>query len=264
MDLNIQGRRAVVTGSTAGIGWAIALRLAQEGAQVLVNGRTQAAVERALQRLREACPGAEVSGIAADLGSAEGCAALAPQLAQADILVNNLGIYEPGTFADTPDEVWSRFFEVNVMSGVRLSRTALPAMLKRGWGRIVFVSSESGINPPPEMVHYGMTKAAQLSISRGIAEATVGTAVTVNAVLPGPTRTEGASAFFDRLAAEQKLSPAEIERRYFAEDRPSSLIRRFIEPAEVGATVAFLCSPLAAATNGAAVRVDGGVVRSMA
>ena len=263
MDLNIKGRRAVVTGSTAGIGWAIALRLAQEGAQVLVNGRTPAAVDRALQRIREVCPGAKVSGFAADLGTTEGCAAIAPQVAEADILVNNLGIYEPGEFAQTPDGVWSRFFEVNVMSGVRLSRTALPAMLGRGWGRIVFVSSESGINPPPEMVHYGMTKAAQLSVSRGIAEATVGTAVTVNSVLPGPTRTEGSSAFIERLAREQGLSTAEVERRYFAQDRPSSLIRRFIEPAEVGATVAFLCSPLAAATNGAAVRVDGGVVRSM-
>lgn len=263
MDLQLKGRRAVVTGSTAGIGWAIALRLAQEGAQVLVNGRTQAAVDRALQRIREICPGARVSGCAADLGTAEGCAAIAPPVAEADILVNNLGIYEPGEFAQTPDAVWSRFFEVNVMSGVRLSRTALPAMLARGWGRIVFVSSESGINPPPEMVHYGMTKAAQLSVSRGIAEATVGTAVTVNAVLPGPTRTEGSSAFIERLSREQGLPPAEVERRYFEQDRPSSLIRRFIEPAEVGATVAFLCSPLAAATNGAAVRVDGGVVRSM-
>jgi NAD(P)-dependent dehydrogenase (short-subunit alcohol dehydrogenase family) len=263
MDLQLKGRRALVSGSTAGIGFACALRLAQEGASVTINGRHPDSVTFALARLRTLCPQAEISGVAADLGTASGCAQLADAVASADLLINNLGIYEPGAFAQTDDAVWQRFFEVNVMSGVRLSRMALPAMLARGWGRIIFVSSESGINPPAEMVHYGMTKAAQLSISRGIAEATVGTAVTVNTVLPGPTRTEGSSAFFDRLAAEQGLSPAEVERRYFAEDRPSSLIRRFVTPDEVAATIAFLCSPLAAATHGAAVRVDGGVVRSM-
>jgi NAD(P)-dependent dehydrogenase (short-subunit alcohol dehydrogenase family) len=263
MDLQLQGRRAVVTGSTAGIGYGIAERLAREGAAVTINGRDAARVAAAVQRLRAALPAAEVQGLAADLSTAEGCVALANAVAAADILVNNLGIYEPGAFADTGDAVWQRFFDVNVMSGVRLSRVALPAMLARGWGRIVFVSSESGVNPPAEMVHYGMTKAAQISVARGIAEASVGTAVTCNTVLPGPTRTEGSSAFFDRLAVEQGVAPAEIERRYFAEDRPSSLIRRFITPDEVGATVAFLCSPLAAATNGAAVRVEGGVVRSM-
>jgi len=263
MELQLNGRRAVVTGSTAGIGFACARRLAQEGAQVTLNGRESARVMAAVERLRTECAGAAVDGIAADLGTAAGCATVHDVVAACDILVNNLGIYEPGDFADTPDEVWQRFFDVNVMSGVRLTRTALPAMKRRGFGRIIFVSSESGINPPPEMVHYGMTKAAQLSISRGVAEQTIGSGVTVNTVLPGPTRTEGSAAFLDELAREGGLSPAEVERRYFERDRPSSLIRRFIQPDEVAAMVAFLCSPLAAATNGAAVRVDGGVVRSM-
>lgn len=263
MDLQLFGQSAVVTGSTAGIGFAIARSLASEGVAVTLNGRTEAGVSEAVQRLKTLLPQATVTGVAADLGTAAGCDRLAPLCARADILVNNLGIYAPGEFAFTSDEVWCRFFDVNVLSGVRLSRAALPAMLRRGHGRIVFISSESGINPPPEMVHYGMTKAAQLSISRGLAEQTTGTGVTVNAVLPGPTRTEGSAAFMEKLAREQALPMAEVERRYFASDRPSSLIRRFIEPDEVGATVTFLCSPLAAATNGAAVRVDGGVVRSM-
>ena len=264
MDLQLQGQRAVVTGASAGIGFAIAARLAAEGADVLLNGRDAARLDVALQRLRGLLPAARVSAAVADLGSAEGCARLAEAVAGCDILVNNLGIYEPGDFARVDDAVWQRFFEVNVMSGVRLSRVALPAMLARGSGRIIFISSESGIQPPPEMVHYGMTKAAQLSIARGLAEQTTGTAVTVNAVLPGPTRTEGSAAFMAERARELGLPAAEVERRYFAQERPGSLIRRFIEPTEVGATVAFLCSPLAAATNGAAIRVDGGVVRSMA
>lgn len=263
MDLQLQGRRAVVTGSTAGIGFAIAARLAGEGVAVTLNGRETQKVGAAVQRLRALQPAAKVTGVAADLGTAEGCACLGEVCSQSDILINNLGIYEPGEFEQVPDAVWQRFFEVNVMSGVRLSRLALPAMKARGFGRIVFISSESGVNPPPEMVHYGMTKAAQISISRGLAELTTGTGVTVNAVLPGPTRTEGSAAFMEERSRELGISAAEVEQRYFSEERPSSLIRRFIEPDEVGATVAFLCSPLAAATNGAAVRVEGGVVRSM-
>ncbi len=263
MDLQLHGRRALVTGSTAGIGFAIAARLAGEGVAVTLNGRTLDKVAQAVERLRALRPTAQVSGIAADLGTADGCAQLAELCASVDVLVNNLGIYEPGDFAEVSDEVWQRFFDVNVMSGVRLARVALPAMKARGFGRIVFISSESGLQPPAEMVHYGMTKAAQLSISRGLAELTTGTGVTVNAVLPGPTRTEGSAAFMAERAAELKLSAAEVEHLYFTEERPSSLIRRFIDPDEVGTTVTFLCSPLAAATNGAAVRVEGGVVRSM-
>ncbi|NDY90358.1 SDR family NAD(P)-dependent oxidoreductase [Ideonella livida] len=263
MDLQLHGRRALVTGSTAGIGFAIAARLAAEGAAVTLNGRDTSRVTAAAARLQTRVPGAEITAVAADLGTAEGCAQLAGAAQACDLLIHNLGIYAPGEFAQTDDATWQRFFEVNVMSGVRLSRVALPAMLARNWGRIVFISSESGIQPPPEMVHYGMTKAAQLSLSRGLAEQTTGTGVTVNAVLPGPTRTEGSAAFMAERAAELGLSADEVVRQYFAQERPSSLIRRFVEPDEVAATVAFLCSPLAGATHGAAVRVDGGVVRSM-
>lgn len=263
MDLQLAGRRALVTGSTAGIGLAVADRLAAEGVHVTVNGRDAQRVNAVVRQLRERRPSARFDGMAADLGTSQGCAALAAACAQVDILVNNLGIYAPGSFEATDDATWQQFFDVNVMSGVRLSRIALPAMKARGFGRIVFVSSESGLNPPAEMVHYGMTKAAQLSISRGLAEQTLGTAVTVNAVLPGPTRTEGSANFMEERSRELGVSAAEVERRYFSEERPSSLIRRFVEPDEVAATVAFLCSPLAGATNGAAVRVDGGVVRTM-
>lgn len=263
MNLQLENRRAVVTGSTGGIGFAIAMRLVQEGAQITICGRSPERLEEARAALQAESPRHTVNAVLADLGTAAGCDALAAAVKEADLLINNLGIYEPGEFEHTDDAVWSRFFEVNVLSGVRLSRVALPAMLARNTGRIVFVSSESGINPPVEMIHYGMTKAAQLSISRGLAERTTGTGVTVNAVLPGPTRTEGSVDFLNRRAAELGVTADEVERRYFADDRPSSLLRRFIEPAEVGATVAFLCSPLAAATNGAAIRVDGGVVRSM-
>jgi NAD(P)-dependent dehydrogenase (short-subunit alcohol dehydrogenase family) len=263
MNLQLSGRSALVTGSTAGIGFAIAARLAAEGVAVTLNGRDAGKVAAAVARLQALQPQAQVSGVAADLGTAPGCAQLAELCATVDVLVNNLGIYEPGDFSAVSDAVWQRFFEVNVMSGVRLSRSALAAMKARGFGRIVFISSESGLQPPAEMLHYGMTKAAQLSVSRGLAELSAGTGVTVNAVLPGPTRTEGSAAFMAERSRELGLPAAEVERLYFREERPGSLLGRFIEPDEVGATVAFLCSPLAAATNGAAVRVDGGVVRSM-
>ena len=263
MDMKLKGQQALVTGSTAGIGFAIAQALAAEGAQVTLNGRSSASVDKALQRLRDAVPGVVCNGVAADAGTAAGCAQLVQAKPRVDILVNNLGIFDPKPFEDIPDADWLHFFETNVMSGVRLSRAYLPAMKQRNQGRIVFISSESGICPPAEMVHYGMTKSAQLSIARGLAETCAGTAVTVNSVLPGPTLTEGAKAFFDTLAAQQGVSFEQAAADFFALGRPTSLLKRFIQPAEVAAMVAYVCSPLSAATNGAALRVDGGVVRSL-
>lgn len=263
MDLQLRAKRALVTGSTAGIGWAIARELAAEGCHVLLNGRSQARVEQALARLRCALPQASAEGIAADLSSAEGCTALARAAGDIDILVNNLGIFDPRPFEAIADAEWLRFFEVNVMSGVRLARAALSGMKERNWGRIVFISSESGICPPAEMVHYGMTKSAQLSISRGLAETCAGTGVTVNAVLPGPTRTEGVTDFFGKLAARAGHTLQQAEQNFFAHARPTSLLKRFIEPREVATLVACVCSPLSAATNGAALRADGGVVRAL-
>lgn len=263
MNLQLEGQHALVTGSTAGIGYAIARALAAEGATVTVNGRSKTGVERALERLHAELPQASLRGIAADAATADGCAQLTQSGPHIDILVNNMGIFDPKPFEAIPDADWQRFFDTNVMSGVRLSRAVLPGMKQRNRGRIVFISSESGICPPAEMVHYGMTKSAQLSISRGLAETCAGTAVTVNSVLPGPTLTEGAKAFFDKLASEQGVSFDEAARAFFANARPTSLLRRFIEPKEVAAMVAYVCSPLAAATNGAALRVDGGVVRSL-
>ncbi len=263
MDLKLKGQQALVTGSTAGIGFAIAQALAAEGAQVTLNGRSSASVDKALQHLRDVVPGVVCNGIAADAGTAAGCEKIVKTKPRVDILVNNLGIFDPKPFEDIPDADWQHFFDTNVMSGVRLSRAYLPAMKQRNQGRIVFISSESGICPPAEMVHYGMTKSAQLSIARGLAETCAGTAVTVNSVLPGPTLTEGAKAFFDTLAAQQGVSFEQAAADFFAHGRPTSLLKRFIQPAEVAAMVAYVCSPLSAATNGAALRVDGGVVRSL-
>lgn len=263
MNLQLQGQHALVTGSTAGIGYAIAQALAAEGATVTLNGRSEQGVGRALERLRAELPEASLRGIAADAATADGCDKLTRSGPPVDILVNNMGIFDPKPFEQIPDEDWQRFFETNVMSGVRLARAVLPGMKQRNRGRIVFISSESGICPPAEMVHYGMTKSAQLSISRGLAETCAGTAVTVNSVLPGPTLTEGAKDFFDKLAKAQGLSFDEAAQAFFANARPTSLLRRFIDPKEVAAMVAYVCSPLAAATNGAALRVDGGVVRSL-
>lgn len=263
MDLQISGKRALVTGSTKGIGFAIATELAREGAKVVINGRRPEGVNVAVDRLKALVFSAEVQGVAADLSTAEGVAVLTAACPQVDILVNNLGIFDPVPFEDIPDSEWQHFFDVNVMSGVRLSRHYLPAMKAANWGRIVFISSESGINTPGEMVHYGMTKSAQLAVSRGLAQSCAGTGVTVNAVLPGPTRSEGVGEFFGKLAAESGISLDEMERRFFAEGRPTSIIKRMIDPAEVAALVAYVCSARAAATTGAALRVEGGIVSTI-
>lgn len=263
MDLQLTNKKALVTGSTAGIGFAIASLLAQEGAGVVVNGRSQGRVEDAVGRIKKDNKNAQVTGLAADLGTKEGVNLLTGALPAVDILVNNLGIFEPKPFPEISDEDWLRFFEVNVLSGVRLSRFYLPQMLKQNWGRIVFISSESGVNIPAEMIHYGVTKTAQIALARGLAETTAGTNVTVNSVLPGPTRSEGVEKFVEDLAKGQGTDTAKVEADFFRTARPSSLLQRFATPEEVAALVAYVCSPRASATNGAALRVDGGVVRSI-
>ena len=262
MNLDLKGRTALVTGSTAGIGLAIAQALASEFARVIVNGRTQERVDSALTKIRKLTQQAKLDGMAADLGTSAGCDAVVRKFPDVDILVNNLGIFEPKPFEQIPDSDWQRFFEVNVMSGVRLSRAYLTGMKKRNWGRIVFISSESGVQIPAEMVHYGMTKSAQIAIARGIAETCAGTAITVNSVLAGPTASEGVTEFVASLAKEQRISPAEFEKEFFRNVRPSSLLKRFTTPHEVAAVVAFICSPTASAINGTALRADGGVVKS--
>ena len=263
MDLQLEGKRALVSGSTAGIGYAIAEALAKEGAQVIVNGRTQKRVDAAIQRLAAAGLKAKVEGFAADLGTSQGVSQMVTKYPEVEILVNNLGIFEPKPFEEIPDEDWIRFFEVNVLSGVRLSRHYLPRMKARNWGRIVFISSESALQIPAEMIHYGMTKTAQLAISRGLAETTAGTGVTVNTVLPGPTESEGVETFVEQMAASRKVSREDIEKEFFRNVRPSSLLKRFARVDEVAPLVAFICSPLSSATNGAALRADGGVVRAI-
>jgi NAD(P)-dependent dehydrogenase (short-subunit alcohol dehydrogenase family) len=264
MDLGLKGKRALVSGSTAGIGFATARALAAEGAAVVVNGRTQARVDEALRRLKSEVPGASATGIALDLGGAAGCQALFAQLPEVDVLVNNLGIFEPKAFEAITDADWLRFFEVNVLSGVRLSRQYIPGMRRRDWGRVVFVSSESGLQIPVEMIQYGMTKTAQLAVARGLAESLAGTGVTVNSVLPGPTSSEGVGDFVARLAQSRGIDAATVEKEFFETARPSSVIRRFATPEEVAAMIVYACSAQASATTGAALRVDGGVVRSIA
>jgi NAD(P)-dependent dehydrogenase (short-subunit alcohol dehydrogenase family) len=263
MDLGLTGKRALVTGSTAGIGFATAAALAREGARVIINGRTQRRVDEALSKLRS-LGGGEIEGAAADLAGAEGCAKVIAACPEVDILVNNMGIFEPKPFEEITDADWMRFFESNVMSGVRLSRHYVRGMRARNWGRIVFVSSESGLQIPVEMIHYGVTKTAQIAVARGLAESLAGTNVTVNSVLPGPTASEGVGGFVARLAASSGQSTAQVEKEFFRQARPSSLIRRFAEPSEVAALITFVCSAPASATTGAALRVDGGVVRSIA
>ncbi|WP_420143265.1 SDR family NAD(P)-dependent oxidoreductase [Sphingobium sp.] len=259
MDLKLNGKSAIVTGSTAGIGLAIAKRLAQEGVAVTITGRSQAKLDAASAEI-----GLPVNAVLADPATAEGAAALIAAVPATDILVNNLGIYEAKDFADISDADWHHLFEVNVVSGARLSRHYFPKMLDQDWGRIIFIASESGLLPPAEMIHYGMTKSAQLSISRGLAEHTRGTGVTVNAVLPGPTRSEGIVDFIRSVVDNKDAPEAEREAEFFTKLRPLSLIKRLIEADEVGAMVAYLSSPLAAATNGAALRVEGGMVPTIA
>lgn len=263
MNLGLQSKLAVVTGSTAGIGLAISSALAAEGACVVVNGRTQARVDTALLELRRQHPKAELRGVVADLGTAAGVETFLREVPQADILVNNLGIFEVKPFLQIDDADWQRFFDVNVMSGVRLSRAYLPGMLTKNWGRIIFLSSESAQHIPAEMVHYGMTKTAQVAIARGIAESVPGTGVNVNSVLAGPTASEGVSTFLQDMARQQGKSPAELEKEFFQTARPTSLLRRFAKPEEVAAVVAFLAGTTSTVMNGAAVRAEGGVIRSI-
>lgn len=262
MDLQLTSKVALVTGSTAGIGLAIARRLAAEGAEVILTGRTEARLEEARAVILAETPTALVRGVPVDFSKAEQVNYLLMEVPTVDILVNNVGIFEPKPFAEISDEDWLRFFEVNVLSGVRLSRQYFPQMLSKNWGRILFISSESGLQIPAEMVHYGTTKTAQLGVARGLAELTAGTGVTVNSVLPGPTASEGVEEFLRQLAGEGKTRE-DAEHEFFRDARPSSLLKRFIATDEVASMVAYLCSPLAAATNGASVRVDGGVIRSI-
>ncbi|MGJ4746013.1 SDR family NAD(P)-dependent oxidoreductase [Leptospira sp. SA-E8] len=262
MDTQLKDKIALVTGSTAGIGLAIATGLAAEGAQVIVNGRTKVRVEEAISTILKKVPKANLLGIEADFSSKEEVNKIVSKFPNVDILVNNVGIFEPKDFVEIPDEDWIRFFEVNVLSGVRLSRAYLPSMLKKNWGRILFISSESGIQIPNEMIHYGVTKSAQISLGRGIAELTKGTNVTVNSILPGPTRSEGVEGFLEDLAKQQNVSTATVEKEFFKNARPTSLLQRFATVEEVANLAVYLSSPLSSATNGAALRVDGGVVKS--
>jgi NAD(P)-dependent dehydrogenase (short-subunit alcohol dehydrogenase family) len=263
MDFGLKGKKAVVSGSTAGIGLAIATALAAEGAKVAVNGRTEARVNAALEEIRHRHKSADLQGVAADLGTAGGVESFVKQVPHADVLVNNLGIFDPKPFAEIPDAEWLRFFEVNVLSGVRLSRHYLPGMLKNNWGRIIFISSESAFQIPAEMVHYGMTKTAQVAIARGLAESVAGTGVTVNSVLPGPTASEGVAGFLESIAKQRGISTAEVEKEFFKTGRPSSLLKRFETPEEIAAVVAFVASAQSAAISGASVRAEGGVIRSI-
>ena len=263
VDLHLEGKTAFVSGSTAGIGLAIAQGLAEQGAIVIVNGRTPARVDEAVAAVKRAVASARVRGIAADLALAAGVDAVVAAYPSVDVLVNNLGIFEPKPFEEIDDADWTRFFETNVLSGVRLTRAYLPHMRERDWGRVVFVSSESGLHIPAEMVHYGVTKTAQIALARGIAETLVGTGVTVNSVLPGPTKSEGVGTFVRQMADQRGVTESAMEEEFFRTARPSSLLRRFITPEEVANLVVYVCSPAASATTGAALRVDGGVVRAI-
>jgi NAD(P)-dependent dehydrogenase (short-subunit alcohol dehydrogenase family) len=264
MRIDLSGKTAIVTGSTAGIGFAIARGLAGSGAAVVINGRTGAAVDEAIATLTHTLPGAKVRGVAADLGTPEGCAALVKAEPLADILVNNVGIFGPQDFFEIPDSEWTRFFELNVMSGVRLSRAYVPGMQNLNWGRVVFISSESALNIPPDMIHYGFTKTGSLSISRGLAKRLAGTGVTVNAVLPGPTLSDGMRAGLKRTAEKTGRSVEEAAVEFVRTKRPSSILERPTSPEEVANMVVYVCSIQASGTTGAALRVDGGVVDTIA
>lgn len=261
MDLKLTDKLALVSGSTAGIGYAIAEALAREGARVIVNGRTELAVNDAVAKLKSSA-GNNVMGYAGDLGTADAAAEVARRHPDVEILVNNLGTYELKPFEEITDADWLRLFEVNVLSGIRLARQYLPGMRRRNWGRIIFISSESAVQIPVEMIHYGMTKTAQLAVARGLAETVAGTGITVNSVLPGPTNSRGVASFVEGLARSQGRSAAEIEKEFIKRVRPTSLIKRIATPAEVAALVAYVASPLASATTGASLRVDGGVIKS--
>src|SRR3989442_3625294 len=260
MDLKLPDKTALVSGSTKGIGFAIATGLAREGARVIVNGRSEKPGAEAKVQIEQTVPDARIEGFGGDFPRAGATEPLLQRFPRVDILVNNLGIFEPKPFEDIPDEDWRRFFEVNVLSGVRLSRAYLAGMKQRNWGRIVFISSESAINTPSEMIHYGMTNTPQLAVSRGLAQSCAGTAVTVDSVLPGPTRSAGVEEFAGQLSGGKPF--AEFVKEVFQAFRPSSLLKRFAMTEEVANLVTYVCSPLSAATNGAALRVDGGVVQA--
>jgi len=264
MKIDLTGKTALVTGSTAGIGHAIARGLAEAGADVVVNGRGQGKVDAAVAALGKLQPGRRFRGIAADVSTAAGCKALIAAQPDVDILINNAGIFEPKGFFDIPDEDWTRFFDVNVMSGVRLSRAFMPGMLKRNWGRVVFISSESALNIPREMIHYGMTKTAQLAISRGLAELTAGSGVTVNSVLPGPTMSEGVETFVADLARQNGQSVEQAAAQFVKQHRPTSLLQRFASVEEIANMVVYVSSQQASATNGAALRAEGGIIQTNA
>ncbi|MEQ6118647.1 SDR family NAD(P)-dependent oxidoreductase [Reichenbachiella sp. MALMAid0571] len=263
MDLKVKDKIVLVSGSTAGIGFATAQRFLREGAQVVINGRTKANVDKAVNELKSSVENAKVSGIAADFSKVDDVNRLLKELPQVDILINNTGIFEPKAFKDIQDEDWFRFFEVNVMSGVRLARHYFPKMLAKNWGRIIFISSESAVFIPDEMIHYGMTKTAQIAVSRGLAELTKGSNVTVNSILPGPTKSKGVNEFIEELAKAGNKTVNEVEEDFFKNMRPTSLIERFASVEEVADTIVYYSSPLASATNGASIRVDGGLIRSI-
>lgn len=263
LNLDLHGKTAVISGSTAGIGRACAAGLAERGANVVITGRTEPRVNAAVGELRKRFPDVRSTGVACELGTIEGVEQLIRRVPDADILVNNLGIFAPKAFAEIDDAEWMRFFEINVMSGVRLSRHYIPYMREENWGRIVFISSESALQIPVEMIHYGVTKTAQVALARGLAESLAGTGVTVNSILAGPTKSEGVGTFVARLAEQRGITFDEMERRFFEHDRPTSLIQRFLTPEEIANLVVYVCTPAASGTTGAALRVDGGVVRAI-
>jgi NAD(P)-dependent dehydrogenase (short-subunit alcohol dehydrogenase family) len=263
MDLQLKGKLALVTGSTAGIGFSIAKSLTAEGARVIVNGRTPARVDQAAADILRENPSAQIETFASDLSRADAAEAAFQRFPDLDILVNNLGVFEPKPFESITDQDWTSTIETNFLSGVRLSRSWLPKMKQAGWGRIIFISSESAVNIPVEMIHYGVTKTMQVALARGLAETTAGTNVTVNSILAGPTRSEGVEGFLENLAQSKGVSTDEIETEFFAKMRPTSLLQRFAATDEVAAMVAFIASPRSSATNGAAIRVEGGLLRSI-